>query len=160
MKGCCLRAGLVYPAILLLGPALGLMTTHTSVDAGMGRIHVTAPPTQTGVAPDEGAQRIKEAAPAADDTGRNVRDRDGLTMTPSDQSNDPNDLKVTREIRKALVADDSLSTTAKNIKIITVHGKVILRGPVANVQEKKKIAKMAQRFTKQRIENLLEVAAR
>ena len=74
-------------------------------------------------------------------------------MTPSDQSNDPNDLKVTREIRKALVADDALSTTAKNIKIITVHGKVILRGPVANVQEKKKIAKTAQQFTKQRIEN-------
>jgi hypothetical protein len=158
MNGFCLRTGLIYPGIILLGPALGLMTT-TSVDAAMARVHVTAPSTQTGAAPDEGVQRIKDAATAADDTGRNVRDRDGLTMTPSDQSNDPHDLKITREIRKALVADDGLSTTAKNIKIITVHGKVILRGPVANAQEKKKIAKMAQRFTKQRIENLLEVAA-
>jgi osmotically-inducible protein OsmY len=80
-------------------------------------------------------------------------------MTPLDQSNDPKDVKITQKIRKALVADDALSITAKNIKIITVHGKVILRGPVANVQEKKKIAKMAQKFTKQRVLNELEVAA-
>jgi hyperosmotically inducible protein len=104
--------------------------------------------------------RIKDAAPAADDTGRNERDRDGQTMTPLDQSNDPDDLKLTREIRKALVADDALSTTAKNIKVITVHGKVILRGPVPTAQEKTKIAKTAQQFTKQPIENQLEVAAR
>jgi osmotically-inducible protein OsmY len=58
------------------------------------------------------------------------------------------------------VADDALSTTAKNIKIITVHGKVILRGPVANVQEKTHIEKTAQQFTKQLIDNQLEVAAR
>jgi hyperosmotically inducible periplasmic protein len=160
MKGFHLGAGLVYSAMLLIGPAVGLMTTPTSVPAGMGGTHLSAPRTHIGAAPAGVVQHIKEAAPAADNTGRNVRDRDGLTMTPSDQSNDPKDLKITRDIRKALVADDALSTTAKNIKIITVHGKVILRGPVANVQEKKKIAKMAQRFTKQRIENLLEVAAR
>jgi osmotically-inducible protein OsmY len=58
------------------------------------------------------------------------------------------------------VADDALSTTAKNIKIITVHGKVILRGPVANVQEKTKIEKKAQQFTKQLVDSQLEVATR
>ena len=81
-------------------------------------------------------------------------------MTPLDQSNDPDDIKVTREIRKALVADDALSTTAKNIKIIMRYSKVILRGPVANVQEKTHIEKTAQQFTKQRVDNQLEVAAR
>ena len=56
--------------------------------------------------------------------------------------------------------DEALSTTAKNIKIITVHGKVILRGPVANAQEKTNIEKTAQQFTKQRVDSQLEVAAR
>ena len=80
-------------------------------------------------------------------------------MTPLDQSNDPKDVNITRKIRKALMADDALSTTGKNVKIITVHGKVILRGPVSTVQEKKKIGKTAQKFTKQRVLNELEVAA-
>jgi osmotically-inducible protein OsmY len=126
----------------------------------MAGTSITASAVPVGIARDAVVQRIKGAAPAADDTGRNVRDRDNQTLTPSDQSNDPDDVKVTREIRKALVADDALSTTAKNIKIITVHGKVVLRGPVATAQEKAKIEKTAQRFTKQLIDNQLEVAAR
>ena len=69
-------------------------------------------------------------------------------MTPLDQSNDPKDMKITQKIRKALVADDSLSTNAKNIKIITVHGKVILRGPVATVHEKTKIATLTGSATR------------
>jgi Predicted periplasmic or secreted lipoprotein len=160
MKGFCLPTGMVHPAILLLAPALILVTAHTSVDAGIVGTPLTAAATPIGIASEAAVQRIKDAAPAADDTGRNVRDRDNQTMTPLDQSNDPDDIKVTREIRKALVADDALSTTAKNIKIITVHGKVILRGPVANVQEKTHIEKTAQQFTKQRVDNQLEVAAR
>ncbi len=150
----------IFFSTLLLAPALCLVTEPRQVGATMAGTYVIASAAAPiGIAPDAAVQRIKDAAPAADDTGRNVRDRDGQTMTPSDQSNDPDDVKVTREIRKALVADDALSTTAKNIKIITVHGKVILRGPVANVQEKTKIEKTAKQFTKQRIENQLEVAA-
>ncbi|MEP7152963.1 MAG: BON domain-containing protein [Nitrospira sp.] len=160
MKGFCLPAGMLHPVILLLGAALIFMTTYASVDAGMAGTHFVTPAAGMELAPNAAVQRIKDAAPAADDTGRNERDRDGQTMTPMDQSNDPDDVKVTREIRQALVADDALSTTAKNIKIITVHGKVILRGPVTTVQEKAKIQKTAQHFTKQLVDNQLEVAPR
>jgi len=75
----------------------------------------------------------------ADNTGRNVRDRSGDSLTPGDQSNSQADIEVTRQIRRSLTKNDQLSTTAKNIKIITDAGKVTLRGPVQNEQEKKAI---------------------
>jgi osmotically-inducible protein OsmY len=100
------------------------------------------------------------AQTAPDNTERNVRDRDGDTLTPGDQSSDPADVELTRRIREAVVADESLSTPAHNVKIITVNGVVTLRGPVASAQEKTKIVETAKKLagTKQ-IENQLEVAA-
>ncbi len=80
----------------------------------------------------------------ADNTAKNERDRSGETKTPLDQSNRPEDLKITQDIRKAVMADDSLSMTAKNVKIITAGGNVTLRGPVNTDDEKKKIAALAK----------------
>lgn len=79
------------------------------------------------------------AQTAPDNTGRNVRDRGGATLTPGDQSESEADRTLTQQIRKAVVADDSLSTMAKNIKIITVDGIVTLRGPVQSPQEREAI---------------------
>jgi hyperosmotically inducible protein len=158
MKGSLLAAHMLYSTVLLT-PVLCLVTGPGEGSATMIGAYGTARAVPIELASDAAVLRIKDAAPAADDTGRNARDRDGMTMTPLDQSNDPDDVKITQKIRKALVADDALSTTAKNVKIITVHGKVILRGPVTNAQEKKKVAKTAQKFTKQRVLNELEVAA-
>jgi osmotically-inducible protein OsmY len=63
--------------------------------------------------------------------------KSGAGVTPMDQSNTAPDRELTQRIRQALVADDSLSTTAKNVKVITTEGgPVTLRGPVANAQEK------------------------
>ena len=149
---------MVPHATLVLSLLLVLVAMDTPVKAALVT-PLTVPAAPNELAPDSAVQRIKDAAPAADDTGRNERDRDGQTMTPLDQSNDPKDVNITRKIRKALMADDALSTTGKNVKIITVHGKVILRGPVSTIQEKKKIGKTAQKFTKQRVLNELEVAA-
>ena len=96
----------------------------------------------------------------ADNTGRNVRDRDGDTLTSGDQSENKADLKVTQEIRKAVVADDSLSTNAQNVKIITTNGVVTLRGPVESDEEKAKIAAMAEKVVGVgKVQNQLEVAA-
>jgi hyperosmotically inducible periplasmic protein len=105
------------------------------------------------------------SAPAAqtapDNTGRNVRDRGGATMTPGDQSESHADRTLTQQIRKAVVADDSLSTMAKNIKIITDNGVVTLRGPVESSQEKEKIAAKAQQIAgKNSVDNQLEVKGR
>ena len=40
--------------------------------------------------------------------------------------------------------DSDLSVTAKNVKIITANGRVTLRGPVNNAEEKVKIEKYAK----------------
>jgi osmotically-inducible protein OsmY len=95
----------------------------------------------------------------ADNTGKNVRDRNDATLTPGDQSNDKADVKITQEIRKAIVADDSLSTNAHNVKIITADGVVTLRGPVKTPQEKVAIAEKAKQIAGvNRVDNQLEVA--
>jgi hyperosmotically inducible periplasmic protein len=79
-----------------------------------------------------------------DNTATNERDRSGETKTSGDQSNSSADLKTTQAIRQALMKDDELSMTAKNIKVITANGHVILRGPVKTAQEKAKIDQLAK----------------
>jgi len=101
------------------------------------------------------------AQTAPDNTGRNVRDRSGATLTPGDQSENKADVSLTQRIRKAVMADKSLSTTAKNIKIITVNGVVTLRGPVKSLHEKESIEAKAQQVAgATRVENQLEVIHR
>ena len=80
----------------------------------------------------------------ADNSKRNERDRNGQTKTSVDQSNRPDDLKITQAIRQAVVKDSALSVTAKNVKIITADGRVTLRGPVNNAEEKTRIEKYAK----------------
>jgi hyperosmotically inducible periplasmic protein len=103
---------------------------------------------------------IAEEKPAADNTAKNERDASGETQTSGDQSNSPEDIKITADIRRAVVADKSLSMTAKNVKIITANGVVTLRGPVNTAEEKATIAKLAQSAAgKAKIDNQLEVTA-
>src|SRR6266487_2217398 len=80
----------------------------------------------------------------SDNTATNERDRSGETKTSGDQSNSSADLKITQAIRRALMKDRELSTTAKNIKVITANGEVTLRGPVKTAQEKAKIDQVAR----------------
>lgn len=94
----------------------------------------------------------------ADNTERNERDRTGETKTSGDQSNSPEDLRITQAIRQAVVKDESLTMTAKNVKIITADGKVTLRGPVKSAEEKAKIEKLAKSAAGgATVENQLEV---
>jgi len=94
-----------------------------------------------------------------DNTGKNVRDRDESAKTAGDQSENEADRKITQEIRKSIVADDKLSTSAQNVKIITSDGKVTLRGPVKSEQEKKEIETKAKQVAGvKNVENQLEIA--
>jgi hyperosmotically inducible protein len=105
-----------------------------------------------------GTAYATEGITAPNNTGRNVRDRGGATMTPGDQSESEADRTVTQEIRRAVVADDSLSIMAKNVKIITADGVVTLRGPVENPNEKKAIEAKARQFAGvNKVDNQLEV---
>lgn len=96
----------------------------------------------------------------ADNTGRNERDRNNKTLTPGDQSGKPEDRKLTQAIRQAVMKDKSLTMTAKNVKIITAEGKVTLRGPVNNAEEKAKINDLAKAAAGEiPVDNQLEVKA-
>ena len=106
----------------------------------------------------------KDQAPAAkiapDNTERNVRDRSGETLTPGDQSESEADRTLTQRVRQAVMADDSLSTNAHNIKIITSNGVVTLRGPVNSAQEKANIDAKAQQIAgTTKVKNQLEIVA-
>ncbi len=100
------------------------------------------------------------SSPAADNSGRNERDRSGETKTSGDQSNSSMDTQTTAAIRRAIMHNNSLSMTAKNVKIITENGVVTLRGPVMTAAEKTKIVELAKTHAgTAKIENQLEVKA-
>lgn len=93
-----------------------------------------------------------------DNTEINVRDRDGKTLTPENQSYSKEDVLITKKIRRALMKDKDLSIAAKNVKIITVDGKVTLRGPVTSKSEKKGICAKAKEIAgKDSVDDQLEI---
>ena len=79
-----------------------------------------------------------------DNTGRNARDRDGETVTPTDQLENEADVALTAAVRRALTEDDALSFEAENIKVISRNGVVTLRGPVKDQAEKERIESKAK----------------
>lgn len=95
-----------------------------------------------------------------DNSAANVRDRGGDSITPIDQADSAEDLRITQSIRKAVVADDALSVNAQNVKIVTQNGVVTLRGPVGSAEERASIAAKAKRVAGvTRIDNQLEIAS-
>ena len=96
----------------------------------------------------------------ADNSGKNVRDRKDAAVTSGDQSNSQSDLKITQEIRQAVIADKDLSMNAHNVKIITSNGVVTLRGPVKSSEEKAKIGTKAKQVAGvTQVHNQIEIAS-
>jgi hyperosmotically inducible protein len=65
------------------------------------------------------------------------------TTTADRQSEASTDRLLTQKIRKAIIADKSLSTYGHNVKIITKDGAVTLTGPVHSDDEKQNIGAKA-----------------
>ncbi|HEV7816609.1 MAG TPA: BON domain-containing protein [Janthinobacterium sp.] len=80
----------------------------------------------------------------ADNTRLNTRDQGGAATTPQKQSNAAADRKLLAAVRRAVVQDKTLSTTARNVKIMAANGVVTLRGPVKSDDEKSKIETLAK----------------
>jgi hyperosmotically inducible periplasmic protein len=96
----------------------------------------------------------------ADNTARNSRDRDGATQTSGDQAENETDRQISANVRQAVVGDNSLSTNAHNVKIVTSGGTVTLRGPVKSMEEKAAIETKAKQVAGvTRVDNLLEIEA-
>lgn len=86
---------------------------------------------------------MQPANTAPDNTKVNQRDRDTNQPTADQQKSDKSDMELTRQIRRALVKDKSLSTDAHNVKVIAQNGIVTLRGPVKSEEEKMEIVNKA-----------------
>jgi hyperosmotically inducible periplasmic protein len=105
------------------------------------------------------AQDSPAAAP--DNSAVNVRDRAPRAMTAGQQSNAKSDVEITREIRRAVVTDHSLSMLAHNVKIVSANGSVTLRGAVKTEEEKTAIASKAQAIAGAgKVDDQLEVKGR
>ena len=78
-----------------------------------------------------------------DNTKANQRDRDKSEKTADQASNAQNDRDTMQKIRKSIVDDNSLSTYAHNIKIVSKNGKVTLKGPVRSEEEKRSVGQKA-----------------
>jgi hyperosmotically inducible periplasmic protein len=78
--------------------------------------------------------------------------------TADQQKENRPDREITRDIRRSLAQDTSLSTYAHNVKIITQNGMVTLRGPVRSEDEKNAIeAKATEIAGKDKVTSQLEV---
>jgi len=75
-------------------------------------------------------------APKPDNTTVNKRDRDAGQATADQQKNNRQDTDLTKDIRRSIMNDKSLSSYAHNIKIISQNGAVTLKGPVKSEDEK------------------------
>ncbi len=82
------------------------------------------------------ARAQDSAAPAADNTKVNQRDKNKAEPTADQQKENRPDRELTRQIRRSIVQDKSLSSYAHNVKIIAQNGKVTLKGPVRSEEEK------------------------
>jgi osmotically-inducible protein OsmY len=97
-------------------------------------------------------------APAPDNTKVNERDRNTAEPTADQQKENRSDRDITRDIRRSITADKSLSTYAHNVKIISQNGMVTLKGPVRSEEEKSAIeSKAADIAGKDKVTSQLEV---
>ena len=96
---------------------------------------------------------------ARDNTARDQADRPGDTKTPMDQSESSASIRITADIRRAIMDDDSMSTGAQSCKIITDDaGRVTLSGVVSSQAEKDSIeAKATGVAGVTQVDNQLEV---
>lgn len=94
-----------------------------------------------------------------DNTAVNTRDREADAVVPTDQGNNQADLEKTADIRKRILQNKEMSIKGQNVKVVTLDGKVTLRGPVASDAEKKIIEDIARSVAGiDRVASELEVA--
>jgi len=84
-----------------------------------------------------------QQSPKADNTVNNKGDGSAGAVTADQQKTNTSDQQITKNIRRSLTQDKSLSTNAHNVKIITQNGAVTLKGPVNSASEKQAVVAKA-----------------
>jgi hyperosmotically inducible periplasmic protein len=90
-----------------------------------------------------GAQNTDSTGVKPDNTKVNRQDRNANQPTADQQKNNATDLDLTKNIRRSIVEDKSLSSYAHNVKVISQNGTVTLKGPVKSEAEKSAIVSKA-----------------
>ncbi|MCW5824363.1 MAG: BON domain-containing protein [Cyanobacteria bacterium TGS_CYA1] len=70
-----------------------------------------------------------------DNTARNKGHEEKSAVNAQDAGESKSDIQLARDIRKKLVEDSTLSSYAKNAKVIVKKGHVTLKGPVRSNDE-------------------------
>jgi len=89
------------------------------------------------------AQNTDSGNVKPDNTKVNKQDRETNQPTADQQANNAADLDLTKNIRRAIMEDKSLSTNAHNVKVISQNGTVTLKGPVKSDAERSAIVSKA-----------------
>lgn len=92
------------------------------------------------------AVQLAPAQTQPDNTRVNKEDRSSTAVTADQQKNNHSDRYLTQQIRKAVMADKSLSTYAHNVKIVSQNGNVTLKGPVRSEDERKSVVGKAEQI--------------
>jgi hyperosmotically inducible periplasmic protein len=136
---------------ILLGSTLATFFLASTVPAQQARTtdqSAAANSQKKSEAGQAGMEKANSTNSQSDDqsgnTAKNIRDREGTRVTPFDQSNTKSDIEITQSIRKGIIARKELSVNAHNVKIITVDGRVTLRGQVNGPEEKRIVGDIAK----------------
>lgn len=109
---------------------------------GLSAIMISGLAAPLAVAADNTTSKVP-ADVAPDNSKVNKRDRHPNELTADQQTSNKADVELIRNIRRSLTADNSLSVNAQNVKIISQSGRVILKGPVKNADEKATVERIA-----------------
>ncbi len=89
---------------------------------------------------------------------KTVRAQPAKPPSAEDQVNaTAHDVEITRKIRSSLTSNKKFSVAAQNVTIVTLQGNVTLRGMVPTLDEKKKIAEVAQMISGRKVDDQLQV---
>jgi hyperosmotically inducible periplasmic protein len=86
--------------------------------------------------------------------------QDKTGTTADNQKNNKSDVETTAKIRKSIMADKSLSTSAHNVKVITQNGQVTLRGKVKTDADKEAVLAKAREVAGGEVKDEVTVSAK
>ncbi|AFY00555.1 BON domain-containing protein [Bdellovibrio bacteriovorus] len=83
--------------------------------------------------------------------------KETTTTKATDQGMNESDTTLTRSIREKINSDGSMSMMGKNITIVSQNGMVTLKGAVASQDEKKKISRIANEISGNKVSDQMTV---
>ena len=122
------------------GIVLGCFLVGFGIASAAGGDEKSATTTKSKIAGT--ATRTDSKKTKQDNSAKNADIIGSDRETADQQSNAPIDIELAAKVRSALTNQDSLSTYAKNLKIITNKGMVTIRGPVRSQAEREEVERI------------------